>query len=139
MSRLFDLLRKKNESKDVANYFREHSFRVFLWPDAWRAAQSPEQLQWNRVEFGQATIEDVPEVRGIYAFSICIKRSIMPTHGVIVYFGETTRTLRDRYREYIRDSARGAKRIKIAELFDLWADNLPECCINLLRKGSSAP
>ena len=124
MSRLFDLVRKKSEPKDVEDYFREHSFTVFLWPTAWRDAQSPEQLHWTRVEFGRAAIEDVPALRGVYAFSICIKDSIMPSHGVIVYFGETTRTLRDRYREYIRDSERGAKRPKFAELFDLWAEHL---------------
>ena len=124
MSRLFDLARRRSQPKDVKDFFMDHSFRVFLWPEAWRDAQSAEPLHWTKVEFGRGTIEDVPEVRGVYAFTICIKNSIMPSHGVLVYFGETTRTLRDRYREYIRDSERGAKRTKFEDLFDLWADDL---------------
>lgn len=124
MSRLFDLARRESEPKGVKEFFKEHSFTVFLWPAAWRDAQSTEPLHWTKVEFGRGTIEDVPEVRGVYAFAICIKKSIMPSHGVLVYFGETTRTLRERYREYIRDSERGAKRPKFEELFDLWAEDL---------------
>ena len=124
MSRLFDLVRRESEPKGVKEYLLEHSFTVFLWPAAWRDAQSAEQLHWTKVNFGRETVEDVPEVRGVYAFAICIKKSIMPSHGVLVYFGETTRTLRDRYLEYIRDSERGAKRAKFEELFELWADDL---------------
>ena len=48
----------------------------------------------------------------------------MPTHGVLVYFGETSRTLRKRYREYLRESIRGAKRTRFRNLFDHWSSNL---------------
>jgi len=124
VSRLYDLASKKSEPKTPEDYFREHSFKVFLWPDAWRDANTPEALNWNKVDFGDATIGDVPEQRGVYGFCICVKNSIMPPHGVLVYFGETSRTLRQRYREYVRDCKRGAKRPKFENLFSLWPGDL---------------
>ena len=124
MSKLIDLVKEKSELKDVQDFFRQHSFKVFLWADAWRKVKTEYALQWNKVEFGKASVNKVPEVRGIYAFSISIKNSVMPSHGVIVYFGETSRTLRMRYTEYIRDSRHGAKRTKLKNLFDLWVSDL---------------
>ena len=124
VNKVLDLAEKKSESKNAADYFREHSFTVFLWPEAWRSVTTDVDLEWGRVEFGKETIGDVPEVRGLYALSVSIKETIMPPHGVIVYFGETSRTLRARYREYIRDSLRGGKRRKFGYLFDLWSSDL---------------
>lgn len=142
MSNLLDLVKTKSDTKGAENYFLEHAFKVYLWPEAWQNAKSDYGLRWHKVEFGKATIRDVPYVRGIYAFSICIKNSIMPSHGVIVYFGETSRPLRERYREYVRDSERGAKRPKFEHLFDLWSTDLdfffapipdPNCNIKLIE------
>ena len=124
MNHSLDLVRDQTEPRTLVDYFSRHSVKTFLWPDAWRNAKSQCDLQWNRVTFGSDTIEDVPEMQGIYAFSICIKNSIMPPHGVIVYFGETSRTLRERYREYLRDSKRGAKRIIFQLLFEQWPSDL---------------
>ncbi|WP_298362762.1 hypothetical protein [uncultured Litoreibacter sp.] len=124
MSSLIDLAAKKNDPKTPLDFYREHVVNVFVWPDAWRNAAASEALNWVKVEFGADTIEDVPEQRGVYAFCICVKNSIMPPHGVLVYFGETSRTLRQRYREYVRDSERGAKRPRFENLFRLWPDDL---------------
>lgn len=124
MSSLFDLAQKKSEPKGPLDFYREHVVNVFVWPDAWRDAAAANALNWEKVEFGAETINEVPEQRGIYAFSICVKNSIMPTHGVLVYFGETSRTLRTRYKEYVRDSERGSKRPRFENLFRLWPNDL---------------
>lgn len=124
MSSLFDLAQKKSEPKEPLDFYREHAVNVFAWPDAWRNANSAQALNWDKVEFGAATVDDVPEQRGLYAFSICVKNTIMPPHGVLVYFGETSRTLRARYKEYVRDSQRGSKRPRFENLFRLWSDDL---------------
>ncbi|MEO1020437.1 MAG: hypothetical protein AAFY56_22515 [Pseudomonadota bacterium] len=121
---MFDLAKKKSDPKTPEDFLREHSFKVFLWPEAWRDAESAQALTWGKVEFGRGTINDVPEQRGVYAFCICLRGSIMPPHGVLVYFGETSRTLRTRYKEYVRDCKRGAKRPKFENLFSLWPDDL---------------
>lgn len=124
MSRLFDLAQRHTAPKTPQDFLREHRVNVFVWPDAWRDAQTGPVLSWGKVEFGRDTINDVPETRGVYAFCICVRGTIMPPHGVIVYFGETSRTLRQRYREYVRDCTRGAKRPKFEHLFALWPNDL---------------
>lgn len=124
MSSLIDLAQNKSEPKTVEDYFREHVVNVFVWPEAWRKAETDNALNWGKVEFGAATVNDVPEQRGLYAFCICVKNSIMPPHGVLVYFGETSRTLRERYKEYVRDCERGAKRPRFQNLFRLWPGDL---------------
>lgn len=124
VSRLIDLAVKKNDPKTHVDFLREHRLNVFVWPDAWRDANVANQLNWEKVEFGINAVNDVPEQRGLYAFRICVKNTILPPHGVLVYFGETSRTLRQRYKEYVRDSQRGAKRPRFENLFRLWADDL---------------
>ena len=124
MPGLIDLARRKSEPKIALDYLREHSFLITLWPEAWQSAASVHALNWERVEFGRATIAAVPEQRGVYAFCVSMRGTIMPPHGVIVYFGETSRTLRQRYREYIRDSEKGSKRPRFSDLFNLWSENL---------------
>lgn len=124
MTNLIDLAAKKNVPKTVEDYFREHKINVYVWPAAWRNATAVHVLKWNRVDFCEATIGDVPEQRGVYAFCVSVKGSIMPPHGILVYFGETSRTLRIRYAEYIRDCRNGAKRPKFNNLFELWSNDL---------------
>lgn len=124
MSRLLDLAAKKSEPKTPRHFFHEHSIQVFVWPDAWRDVATAQALNWSKVEFGQHTVDAVPEQRGVYAFCVSVKGSIMPSHGVLVYFGETSRTLRKRYKEYLRDCRMGAKRPKIDNLFKLWSKDL---------------
>lgn len=124
MSELFDLAAKKSEPKTPLDYFREHRINVFVWPDAWRNAATAQALNWDKVDFGQHTVNAVPEKRGVYAFCVSVKGTIMPSHGVLVYFGETSRTLRKRYKEYVRDCRIGAKRPKFENLFKLWPNDL---------------
>lgn len=124
MSELFDLAAKKNEPKTPLDYFREHSLNVYVWPDAWRNASPEQPLNWGRVDFGSHTKKDVPKTRGIYAFCISVRGTIMPPHGVLVYFGQTSRTLQVRYGEYVRDCRIGTKRSKLANLFRLWPEDL---------------
>lgn len=124
MIELFDLAAKKSEPKAPLDYFREHKIDVYVWPDAWRNAATVQALNWDKVEFGHHTINNVPEKRGVYAFCVSVKGTIMPPHGVLVYFGQTSRTLRERYREYVRECRMGAKRPKFENLFKLWSNHL---------------
>lgn len=119
-----DFAIQEPEPMDTEAYLRQHTLSVVLWPHAWRTADVGPPLEWSRVEFGKDTIADVPTVRGIYALSINIKRTMMPQHGILVYFGQTSRTLRKRYEEYIRESIRGAKRRRLRRLFARWRSDM---------------
>lgn len=123
MSRLYDIAAAKREVKEPIDYFRAHHLEVYVWPLAWGNAATAQELNWGRVEFGQDTKEDVPEKSGVYAFCVSVKGTIMPSHGVLVYFGQTY-NLRERYKQYLRDCKIGAKRPKFENLFNLWPDHL---------------
>lgn len=123
MSRLFDLATKKSEPKKPLDFLREHKLDVFVWPSAWRDAATELALNWDRVDFGNHTVNDVPTQRGVYAFCVSVRETIMPSHGVLVYFGET-QSLRERYKQYVRDCRIGAKRPKFENLFKLWPNDL---------------
>lgn len=124
MQKSLDFAMQEPEPMDREANFRQHTLPVVLWPHAWRTADVGPPLKWSRVEFGKDTIARVPRVRGIYALSINIKKTVMPEHGILVYFGQTSRTLRKRYEEYIRESVRGAKRPRLRRLFDCWGSDM---------------
>ena len=123
MSDIIDLANRPMEPMGPVDYWRQHTVRTILWPRAWKNAAVSTPLHWGKVEFSADNANLIPRTRGVYAFSISIKASIFPCHGIIVYFGETS-SLRRRYREYIRDKERGPKRIKMGNLFNLWPDDL---------------
>ena len=128
MNSILDLANSTPARKTAEDYYRAHTLSITIWPEAWRLAEVEVALVWESVIFGRNTIEEVPEVRGIYALCISVKDSIMPRQlGPIVYFGETSRTLRKRYQEYVKDSEKGAKRPKLQYLFELWSGDLDFC------------
>ena len=123
MSHIIDLANRRMEPKDLLDYWRQYTVRTILWPQAWKEAAVGSPLDWQRIEFTDDNTGLVPPTRGVYAFSISIKDCILPSHGSIVYIGETS-SLKRRYREYIRDKNRGSKRIKVGNLFELWPNDL---------------
>ena len=68
MSSLIDLAAKKHDPKTPLDFYREHLVNVFVWPDAWRNADTDNALNWEKVEFGADIVDDVPEQRGLHAF-----------------------------------------------------------------------
>lgn len=128
MNSILDLVNNTPTPKTAEDHYKAHTLSITIWPLAWKNAEVLVDLDWNSVIFGRNTIEQVPEERGIYALCISVKNSIMPNqHGPIVYIGQTSRTLRIRYKEYLRDSEKGAKRPKLQKLFELWPEDLDFC------------
>ncbi len=123
MNDIIDLANKRSEPKGLVDYWREHTVSAILWPSAWRTATIAQTLHWIRVEFSPRNAKKIPKTPGIYAFSISIKKSIMPENSTIVYFGETN-SLQSRYRDYLSEMKLGPKRIKFERLFRLWPKDL---------------
>ena len=84
-------------------------------------------LDWDSVSFRQSELDKIPnDKRGVYAFAICHPSTVLPTHGYILYIGivgiggpDSTRSLRDRYREYLNPK-RNAKRSGISFMIGNW-------------------
>lgn len=131
MSGVIDLARRKNEPKTHLEFFQQHSFRTFVWPEAWREVTPKAPLNWKEVDFTEVSRTSIPSVKGVYAFKIFVHETVMPDHGMIVYFGQTgagsAGTLRTRFGQYLRDKKKTSKRALIAQLFELWGDDLKFC------------
>ena len=131
LSSVIDLARRKNEPKTHLEFFQQHSFHTFVWPEAWRNVIPKAPLDWTEVDFEEASRDSIPKLKGVYAFKIFVRDTVMPQHGVIVYFGQTgagsSGTLRTRFGQYLRDKKKTPKRPLFAQLFELWGDDLVFC------------
>lgn len=120
---IIDLADRQQEAKGPIDFWKQHTINAILWPLAWKNANVGFPLQWKRIEFCRKNIDQIPNSPGVYAFSISIKNSIIPSQGTIVYFGQAS-CLKSRYKDYIGERTRGSKRIKFGILFKLWPDDI---------------
>ena len=79
-----------------------------LSPTRWRTSRVTIPLAWTSVKFEAANRQQVPAIRGVYAFIVQHVNGHFPPHGYIMYIGITgdvgqTRTLHDRYYDYLRE------------------------------------
>ena len=110
--------------------FQQH---VVLAPTRWHSFAPDQPLDWQSVRFCDAEVSRVPERRGVYAFVVQFQDHAtaplhLPVHGYVMYAGITghvgvSRTLRTRYRDYLREKRRG-KRVQIWSMLNKWADDL---------------
>ena len=87
-------------------------------------ADSSTVLTWSSIKYGPDEIAQVPnDKRGLYAFAICLPSESLPSHGYILYVGmagrDSTRSLRERYRDYLNPS-KIAKRHTIIRMIGNW-------------------
>ena len=103
------------------------SVGIMLRPNAWRAHQNPWGLRWSRPRRWSPTRHRrVPNVPGLYAFSVIPEAQGCPPGEYVLYVGKAERqTLAERYRQYVREAA-GAPdaRIHIYNMFKRWGDHL---------------
>lgn len=123
MTEVIDFISKTSQPRTDEDEFRRHEVPVYLWPSVWKRLCFDQVPLWRTARFGYDSTTSVPIARGIYAFRIRIASFSVPDNGVIAYFG-TSGKLRNRYRDYISEKKRGAKRPKIRRLFELWGDEL---------------
>lgn len=85
----------------------------------------PVALQWHQIPFRAENADAIVEQPGVYAFAISHGQPGLPPHGYILYIGEVgaksgpSRTLRARYKDYLREKAR-AKRPGVAWFLNAW-------------------
>ncbi|MGE0702453.1 MAG: hypothetical protein AB7P22_00810 [Vicinamibacterales bacterium] len=85
----------------------------------------PVNLQWHQIPFRQENADGIVEEPGVYAFAIGHSQAGLPPHGYVLYIGEVggksgpTRTLRARFKDYLREKTR-AKRPQVAYFLNTW-------------------
>jgi excinuclease UvrABC nuclease subunit len=97
-----------------------HKYHFLLWPRRWRQFSLPTQITWQSQPFDETNVSSIPENPGVYAF--CVEPRIIdglkPCY--LLYIGETSRTLRERYREYLRDAGQSESREKLYIALNLY-------------------
>jgi hypothetical protein len=128
----------------VAKYKAEaHSF--FLDVDQWKTFSSKHPLQWQKIRFETANAPQIPDQRGIYAFTLELLPTQLPAHGYIMYVGITgdkspASNLRTRYSQYLRELRYSKGRPKVRYILRKWGTDLffnfvpiPARTVNLRR------
>ena len=85
------------------------------------------ELNWSSIRYGEEDdLDEVPDdKRGLYAFGISHPDGGLPPHIYIMYVGiagekdDSDRSLRDRYKEYLRESTL-LKRERIGRMVNDW-------------------
>lgn len=107
---------------DLKSYKRE----FILHPEQWRTCQV-QDLEWQSVKFCDDSAKNIPMQRGIYSFIVQHISNSFPSNAYVMYFGITgdtnSRTLRTRYKEYLRERTR-AKRVRIHEMLVRWDQDM---------------
>lgn len=104
------------------------SFRVsfLLKPQFWAGANMPCTLNWQSVKFEAANTALIPTApRGIYSFVIKPEVADHVAPGYLLYIGMTDKqTLRERYKQYLREPFKRKPRPHIMRMLVKWPDHL---------------
>lgn len=117
-----------------------HSFHLDI--ARWRRFRAPCALNWTVARFLASSRPHIPEIRGIYVFTVRLDPSELPTHGMVLYMGITgnksSATLRSRFSQYLQGQRKVDERPKVLDMLLRFKDHLffnfvpiPDPAINL--------
>ena len=119
---------KHHDLVDFTKRFKAEKHSFFMKVASWKTFSSPIPLNWTRVQFGEATRPQIPQVRGIYVFTVEVPNTGLPQHGYILYVGETGNTskatLRSRYGAYLSDLRKEEGRPAVFYMLKNWENDL---------------
>lgn len=110
--------------KDVGIY----QVRFLLWKDQWDSyADLSVELNWKCVKFEKDNVDQIPTAKGIYALFVEPRIAQFPSHGYLMYIGqsgyESNHNLRERFKDYLYERKR-VKRVHINYLLNTWEDHI---------------
>lgn len=113
-----------DQQKDVSVYQRH----FFLWKEQWDSYIAPSiTLDWKCVKFNKNNTHQIPTKKGIYAFFIEPRIVKFPSHGYLLYLGQTgykgERNLQIRFRDYLYYK-KNPKRRRVHLMLNTWEDYL---------------
>jgi len=110
----------------LVNILKLHQLNFQLVPEFLEHNHSDiEGLNWEEVKFNSGNKINVPDERGLYAFTVRSSKLGLPKHGYIMYIGMTgntgSSTLKKRFSNYLTDKeAATVKRPKVYEMLTRW-------------------
>jgi hypothetical protein len=106
-------------AEDARTYRRE----FLLWKTQWGNYPDPIPLNWKCVRFEKDNRSQIPSRKGIYAFFVEPRIANFPSHGYLMYIGQTgqdsNHNLRKRFGDYLGKSE-GKKRPSIKYMLTKW-------------------
>ena len=103
-----------------------YSPRFRLNPAQMAALSLPVQLQWRQIPFRKDNVNSILDEPGVYAFAINHSQPGLPPHGYVLYIGQvggksgSKRTLRARFKDYLREKTGRTKRHHVAFFLNNW-------------------
>ncbi len=127
----FDIDFASNDLVRDVEQAKMHKYGFLLWPTRWQKFNLSVALAWNSFPFDETYADKIPEQPGVYAF--CIEPRIMSglSPCYLLYIGETSRTLRARYKEYLGDAVDPESREKLYIALNLYKGYLHFFCAPL--------
>lgn len=114
--------------------YKLHVRKFFLHPPTWEDGSNHVSLnlKWKNYKFTKANKSRVPDNKGIYCFVVKPRVPNVFNSHYLFYVGKTTRTLKKRYSEYLRDKeGKGKPRHKVFEMLKLYDNYLYFYCTEI--------
>ena len=121
------------EFVDAADQLKAHEQSIMLFVEGWKTYQQKtfDNAKWTTRIFRKETAKHIPEKPGVYAFLILPNAAGDLNVSYLMYVGETDRTLRERFREYLREARSDKIRPKLLRVLPLYPDHLFFACCPL--------
>jgi len=112
---------------------RLYSHEMIMMPRLWSAlaAGSTLTLSWAVFPFKNTSRSQIPDEPGVYAFLVAPGTAGDLNVSYLMYIGETDRTLRERFAEYLREAQSDRIRPKLLRILPLYPDHLLFACAPL--------
>ncbi len=132
MAKLVDLaipsIKAKSKEKLVEADLTLHADTYIMYPPFFEKANDLPNLEWKKLIFPDDAKQNVPDVRGVYAFAIDVHSPLVPPTSYITYVGlggkiGNESTLKKRFSTYIRN-LKTPDRVRIAGMLERWKTNL---------------
>lgn len=97
-------------------------------PARWTAFEGRDDLNWIGIPFEERAINRVPRSQGFYCFFVGPPGGVLPPVGYPMYVGRTSRTLRERFQEYLREQHDTAGRTHVRKFLNVFEGELTFMC-----------
>lgn len=122
MSNQHDLIEKQKSLK-------VYEYKTFLSPLQWYRINDLPNYNWTTKSFKEENIKLIPSLPGIYSFMINPQKTNHPQR-FLGYIGKTTRSLRTRFSEYLKEMYNPKGRPKLIWFLNQWEGYIEFCYID---------
>lgn len=105
-----------------------HKHEMIMVPRLWSSCSLPVNLSWSVHPFSENSRSQIPQQQGVYAFLILPAIAGNLNVAYLMYIGETDRTLRVRFGEYLLEARSDKIRPKLLRILPLYPDHLAFAC-----------